>query len=139
MYMVMSQKYKPPHGADEVMSSLQRLCLHICESCTRLQWKSTSSSSMNMRARNTHTAQKIERFVQNITTQDKNSSIVKVLSGHLQFGEVRMFLEHNVNCTLQTWAVVDVSHWGKGKINCANFKIPFSSRDLFTLTWLVIH
>lgn len=77
---------------------------------------------MNMPARNTHTAQKIERFVQNITTQDKNSSIVKVLSGHLQFGEVRMFLEHNVNCTLQTWAVVDVFPLGERKDGLCKFQ-----------------
>lgn len=38
------------------MSSLPRQCLHICESSTRLQWKSTSSSSVNTPARNTHTA-----------------------------------------------------------------------------------
>lgn len=36
------------------------------------------------------------------------------VQGH-QFGEVRMFLEHNVNCSLQTWAVVDVFPLGERK------------------------
>lgn len=47
---------------------------------------------------------------------------MKVLSGHLQFGEVRMFLEHNVNCTLQTWAVVDVFPLGERKDGLCKFQ-----------------
>lgn len=34
-----------------------------------------------------------------------------MLNGH-QFGDARMFLEQNVNCTLQTWAVVDIFSLG---------------------------
>lgn len=103
------------------MSSLQRLCLHICESSTRLQWKSTSSSSMNMPEKYSYSSEDRKICTKHHNSR-KNSSIVKVLSGHLQFGEVRMFLEHNVNCTLQTWAVVDVFPLGERKDGLCKFQ-----------------
>lgn len=133
MYMVMSQKYKPPDGADEVMNRVQPSPEVTTFQISQSQDKDvilTEAMSAHMR-KFYETSMKINIFFfseyasekysyssedRKICTKHhnsrKNSSIVKVLSGH-QFGEVRMFLEHNVNCTLQTWAVVDVFPLGE--------------------------
>ncbi|XP_062609392.1 uncharacterized protein LOC134271156 [Saccostrea cucullata] len=52
------------------------------------------------------------KLISNDVGSMKNCSIVKVFNGvnHLdiQFGEVTSLIEHNVNCTIQTWAIIDM-------------------------------
>lgn len=150
----MSQKYKPPHGADEVMNRVQHSHGVTTFQISQSQDKDvilTEAMSAHMR-KFYETSMKINIFFFNeyasekysYSSEDRKICTKSQLKKKLlycesvkwppQFGEVRMFLKHIVNCSLQTWAVVGVSHWGKGTMDCANFEIPFSSRDLFTLT-----